>query len=336
MHFPMHLSVPTLLLISASASAIPFTLAKPSRPLPLIIWHGLGDNYAADGLVSVGELANETNPGTYVYNIRLDEDPGSDRTATFFGNLTEQLAQVCDTLAMHPVLSLAPAVNALGFSQGGQFLRGYVERCNNPPVRNLVTFGSQHNGIAEFQACAPTDWLCKGAMALLRVNTWSNYVQSRLVPAQYYRSCNTSTGEPTPEYLENSNFLADINNERVLKNTKYAANIASLNKFVMYLFKDDTTVIPKESGWFAQVTNLTSGVVTPLRNRKIYKEDWLGLKKLDEKGGLVFRETEGGHMQLSDKLLVKVFKDFFSPVEGKGKEAEEIVMQDDADSSGEL
>src|ERR1700722_10765732 len=106
MNLLIHLSVPTLLFLSsASASAIPSTLTKPSRPLPLIIWHGLGDNYAADGLVSVGELANETNPGTYVYNIRLDEDPGSDRTATFFGNLTEQLAQVCDTLAMHPVLS---------------------------------------------------------------------------------------------------------------------------------------------------------------------------------------------------------------------------------------
>ncbi|OCL05866.1 palmitoyl-protein thioesterase precursor [Glonium stellatum] len=328
MYLPVRLFVSILFLLgSGSGSTIP-SITKPSQPLPLIIWHGLGDNYAAEGLAYVGELANETNPGTYVYNIRLDEDPGSDRTATFFGNVTEQLAQVCDTLATHPILSLAPAVNAIGFSQGGQFLRGYVERCNNPPVRNLVTFGSQHNGIADFQACAPTDWLCKGAMALLKVNTWSNYVQSRLVPAQYYRSCNISTGEPTPEYIENSNFLADINNERVLKNTKYAANIAGLNKFVMYLFRDDTTVIPKESGWFAQVTNLTSGVVTPLRNRTIYKEDWLGLKKLDEKGGLVFRETEGGHMKLSDELLIKVFKDFFGPVEEKGKKVEDMLMQD--------
>ena len=44
------------------------------------------------------------------------------------GNLTEQLAQVCSDLASHPILSPAPAVNALGFSQGGQFLRGFVER----------------------------------------------------------------------------------------------------------------------------------------------------------------------------------------------------------------
>src|ERR1700733_4614471 len=163
--------------------------ADDDTPLPLVIWHGLGDRFDNDGLKDVATLANEVNPGTYVHIIKLADDGGSDRTASFFGNVTEQVEQVCEQLASDPILSTAPAIDALGFSQGGQFLRGYVERCNNPPVRNLVTFGSQHNGIAEFQACAPTDWLCKGAMALLRVNTWSNYVQSRLVPAQYYRSC---------------------------------------------------------------------------------------------------------------------------------------------------
>ena len=111
-------------------------------PLPLIIWHGLGDNYAADGLADVASLAEKIHPGTFTYIIRLDEDASSDRTATFFGNLTLQIDQVCSDLASHPILSTAPAVDALGFSQGGQFLRGYVERCNNPPVRSLVTFGS--------------------------------------------------------------------------------------------------------------------------------------------------------------------------------------------------
>jgi palmitoyl-protein thioesterase len=309
---------PILLLVAISLLSSPASATSvASKPLPLIIWHGLGDNYAADGLASVAELANETNPGTFVYQIRLDEDPGSDRTATFFGNTTDQIAQVCADIATHPILSLAPAVNALGFSQGGQFVRGFVERCNVPPVRNLVTFGSQHNGIAEFQACGAMDWMCKGAMALLRLNTWSDYVQSHLVPAQYYRSCNVSTGKPTEEYLEHSNFLADINNERAKKNATYAKNLASLEKFVMYLFDDDTTVIPKQSGWFAQVSNLTSGDVVPLRNRTIYKEDWIGLRKLDEKGGLVFKRTEGEHMQLSEEVLTDVFKTYFAPAHAK-------------------
>jgi palmitoyl-protein thioesterase len=309
--------------ILASESHPPIShLPRSPKPLPLIIWHGLGDNYKGEGLVAVGELAQEVNPGTFVYNIRLDEDPSSDRTATFFGDVNKQLEQVCSDLANHPILSTAPAVNAMGFSQGGQFLRGYVERCNNPPVRNLITFGSQHNGITEFQNCGATDWLCKGAMALLRSNTWSTYVQTHLVPAQYYRSTNSTTQKPSDEYLEYSNFLADINNEREDKNETYAANMAKLRKFVMYVFEDDTTVIPKESGWFAQVTNLTTGDYIPLRNRTLYSEDWIGLRKLDQKGGIEFKSTEGQHMHLSDKLLKQVFKEYFAPEKKEDEEGE--------------
>lgn len=274
-------------------------------PLPLVIWHGLGDNYAAEGLQSVATLAEEANPGTLTYIIRLDEDPSADRSATFFGNVTLQIEKVCSDLAAHPILSTAPAVDALGFSQGGQLLRGYIERCNSPPVRSLVTFGSQHNGISEFQKCGSTDWLCRGAEGLLRSNTWSSFVQNRLVPAQYFR-------DPLQyeDYLLYSNFLADINNERILKNQTYKENLEKLERFVMYLFEDDETVIPKETGWFAEVNGTE---VTLLRNREIYKDDWIGLKTLDKKGALKFELTEGGHMSLSDKLLEGVFKKYYGP-----------------------
>ncbi|KAF2127594.1 palmitoyl-protein thioesterase 1 precursor [Dothidotthia symphoricarpi CBS 119687] len=303
------LSLSTLLLLP---SVLASPLSSPQQPLPLLIWHGLGDNYAADGLHTVGDLANETNPGTYIYYIRLDEDAASDRTATFLGNVTEQIAQVCTDITTHPILSTAPGLNALGFSQGGQFLRGLVERCPAAKVRNLVTFGSQHNGIAKYQLCGATDWLCKGYIGLLKANTWGNWVQSHLVPAQYYKATNDSTGEPTDDYLQNSNFLADINNERVLKNVSYASNLALLDAFVMYVFEEDTTVIPKESGWFAH-TNVTSGEVTPLRERPIYKEDWIGLKALDVKGGLEFKTVKGaGHMELDDEVLTDVFETYFS------------------------
>jgi len=309
------IKLPTILSILAVAaiantSILPPTFPHPNdddnTPLPLVIWHGLGDNYAADGLKEVGELAESIHPGTLVYNIRLDDDASADRTATFFGNLTLQLEKVCDDLASHPILSTAPAIDGLGFSQGGQFLRGYVERCNNPPVRSLVTFGSQHNGISEFQTCGATDWLCKGAQVLLRSNTWSTFVQSRLVPAQYFRDPNQMG-----EYLEHSNFLADINNERALKNKSYKENLEKLENFVMYVFEDDTTVIPKETSWFSEVNGTD---ITELRDRKLYKEDWLGLKALDKKGALKFEKTEGGHMTLPDKLLEKVFKENYGPL----------------------
>jgi palmitoyl-protein thioesterase len=299
----------------------PLSVASASvdndTPLPLVIWHGLGDRFDADGLKDVAALANEVNPGTYVHIIKLADDGTSDRTASFFGNLTEQIDLVCKQLAEDPILSTAPAIDALGFSQGGQFLRGYVERCNNPPVRNLVTFGSQHNGIAEFQRCkSATDLVCQGANALLRSGTWSSFVQSRLVPAQYFRNL-----DELDSYLESSNYLADINNERPLKNQTYKKNLSSLNKFVMFVFNDDKTVIPKETGWFAEV-NTTSEQVTLLKDRPIYKEDWLGLKTLDEKGGLIFETLKGGHMKISRKELRRVMTTYFGPATSEARKEE--------------
>lgn len=300
--------------VLVQSSAIPASpREEDDTPLPLVIWHGLGDNYAAEGIAAVGEIAEDVHPGVFVYNIRLDDDASKDRSASFIGNVTLQIAKVCDDLASHPILSTAPAIDALGFSQGGQFLRGYVERCNKPPVRSLVTFGSQHNGIAEFQKCGATDWLCKGSQALLRGNTWSSFVQSRLVPAQYYRNPND-----LEKYLEHSNFLADINNERFIKNQTYKENLMKLENFVMYLFDEDTTVIPKETSWFAEVIE---DEVTDLRNRSIYTEDWLGLKELDKKGALQFKKTSGGHMSFSDELLKKVFRKYYGPERKSSRQA---------------
>jgi palmitoyl-protein thioesterase len=255
----------------------------------------------------VGALAEETNPGTFVYYIRLDDDASADRTATFVGNLTIQVEKVCTDLASHPVLSKAPAINGLGFSQGGQFLRAYVERCNFPPMANLVTFGSQHNGISEFQICDDNDWICKSWEGVLKRNTWSHFVQSKLVPAQYYRD-----PDDLKRYLESSNFLADINNERTAKNYTYKKNMMKLEKFAMYMFKDDKTVVPKQSAWFGELDSAT-GIERKLQDRKIYQEDWIGLRWLDEKNRLEFPVTPGGHMELPSEVLVEAFKKYFRP-----------------------
>ncbi|KUL86063.1 hypothetical protein ZTR_06455 [Talaromyces verruculosus] len=307
-------SLPHLLTLLAAlpvlSAAFPATQITEETPLPLIIWHGLGDSYQADGLKEVARLAEEVNPGTYVHIIHLDDSDNGDRQATFIGNVTEQVAQVCEQLASEPILSTAPAVNALGFSQGGQFLRAFVERCNFPKVHNLVTMGSQHNGIFKFQSCDSTgDWACRSAEALLRFGRWSDFVQSRLVPAQYFRDVNEYDS-----YLEHSNFLADINNERELKNALYKSNLKSLNRFGMFMFSEDTTAVPKESAWFAEV-NQTNGEITSLRDRSIYKEDWLGLRSLDEQGKLDFETIPGPHMALTEKVLAEVFTEYFGPVE---------------------
>lgn len=293
----------------------PSTQDSDDTPLPVILWHGLGDASNAEGLKDTADIIEDVHPGTYVHLITANGE-GDDRSASFFGNVTAQLELVCEQIRNDPILSSAPAVDAVGFSQGGQFIRGYVERCNDPPVRSLITFGSQHNGISQFQKCkSATDFVCHAANALLKSSTvWSDYVQSHLVPAQYYRDMNDYEN-----YLEHSNFLADINNERKEKNKKYKDNLSKLDNFVMVVFEDDMTVIPKESGWFAE-KNETDGHITELKDRPIYKEDWLGLKELDKKGGLHFETVGGEHMRLEEKDLKKLFGKYFGPEEkSKGR-----------------
>lgn len=282
---------------------------------------GLGDSYGNDGIRAVATLAEAVHPGTLVHVVAQGSDPQADQRATFWGNVNDQVDKLCADIASNPIISTAPAIDALGFSQGGQFLRGYVERCNNPPVRSLVTFGSQHNGIVDFSECAPNNWLCRGAMALLRGNVWSGYVQSNLVPAQYYR--------PPMEYdnyLTSSNFLADINNERGEKNATYKKNLAKLENFAMYMFEQDQTVIPKETSWFSEVNGTE---VTPLKSRQIFKEDWIGLKQLDKKGALHFRVAPGEHMQLEAGLLNDTFQEFYGPLKKKKHHQTETSLVDE-------
>ena len=77
----------------------------------------------------------------------------------------------------------------------------------------------------------------------------------------------------------------------------------------MLMFEDDTTVVPKESAWFAEL-NRTTGERTLVEDRELYKQDWIGLKELGDRKRLEFLTTPGRHMELSDELLTDLFKKY--------------------------
>jgi len=267
---------------------------------------GLGDSY--DRLRPIEELLGTVNEGTYTKTIKLGASPAADSQASFIGNVSAQVDQVCAELAGDNILATAPAVDALGFSQGGLFLRAYIERCNRPPVRSLVTLGSPHNGVTEVNCRG--NLVCQGLYALFKLKPFHARVQRTVVPAQYYRPA--EDGGQFEQYLDGSGFLADINNERAAKNEAYAGAIAGLDNFVMVMFEEDTQIMPKESAWFEEVDG-PDGVHTPLRARQLYRQDWLGLRALDHKGGLHFRKVPGEHMSFTDEFLGGLVEEFFGP-----------------------
>jgi len=265
-----------------------------------------GDAYAAPGIQQFMSAVEGIYPGIFIHSIYMDQDLEKDKRATFYGNVNEQIQFAADQLNAIP--QLQGGFDAIGFSQGGQFLRAYVERHNHPPVNNLITFGSPHMGISDIPPCGPYDFLCQVARRVVKSAAYGQWAQENLVQAQYFRDPrNYNT------YLASNHFLASINNEVAdARNKTYAKQLASLNKLILIAFTKEKTIVPKESPWFGseaieedtdenqnqQVISQLQTIV-PMKKQQLYIEDWIGLRKLDEKGGIVFDSCEGQHMNIS-------------------------------------
>lgn len=132
------------------------------------IWHGLGDRADSPGLLELAVDLKKRLNNVFVHIVSLDQarfqpfrftpapadsarlqDGSADSRATFFGNANEQIDRICNQLLAldeitSPLLNPSGKFDAIGFSQGGQLMRGLVERCGPAlKVRNLITLGSQ-------------------------------------------------------------------------------------------------------------------------------------------------------------------------------------------------
>ncbi|KAG9301187.1 hypothetical protein G9A89_012570 [Geosiphon pyriformis] len=294
---------------------------KASQLRPVVMWHGMGDSCCnAESMGKIKEFIEKSLPGIYVHSIRLGSDEKEDRKAGFFGNAKDQVEEVCKILQADE--KLHRGFNALGFSQGGLFLRNYVQRCNNPPVHNLITFGSPHQGISDIPGCENNDVWCQLMRSIARRGVYSNYAQTHVIQAQYYKD-----PERLDLYKERNVYLPDINNELDVKNSTYKKNLASLNALVLIRFTQDVTLKPKDTAWFSFYNE--DGDLEPLCDTPLYKQDWIGLKILNEDARLVFKEIEGGHMQISlEYLLEEVITPYLSdPLSPEFKSGTKLTIQ---------
>lgn len=171
-------------------------------------------------------------------------------------------------------------------------MRAYVERCNDPPVHTLITLGSQHQGIMDLPGCDPQENPdCSWWKHLVAKGVYTPLIHNRIVQAQYFKD-----PRRIDQYERVNHFLRDINNEGDVKNPVYAERMASLNRMVMFMFSDDQTVVPRESSWFGWWNGQR---MEHLREQPIYREDWIGLRRLDERGRLFFEEIPGEHLRIN-------------------------------------
>jgi len=112
------------------------------------------------------------------------------------------------------------------------------------------------------------------------------------------------------EYVADSVFLAQANNEKGDDATKAAIKerFSAINGAMLVMFTEDTMVYPKESEWFQGLNKAMQ--VQALDKSDFYKDDYIGLKTLNEAGKVDFVSIDGDHLQFSQANITDTFIPF--------------------------
>ena len=102
-------------------------------------------------MTRIKNMIAANNGGQYVLSLMIGENGSEDASNGFRMPIWEQVEYACNIIKNDP--ELADGYNAVGFSQGSQFLRGVAQTCPEPPMKNLVTIHGQHHGVFGFPGC---------------------------------------------------------------------------------------------------------------------------------------------------------------------------------------
>lgn len=260
---------------------------------PVILWHGMGDS--AHGSINVDRVALERRfPGMRVLSVQIGNSAAEDVLAGYFVNVNHQIQQVCREILANELIREHKAFNAIGFSQGAQFMRGLIQRCplreNGIRVKNFISLGGQHQGVFGLPNCRASIF-CDHIRELLTNAAYQEDVQEHLVQAEYWHDPIHES-----EYASKNIFLADINNELTINNT-YRQNIISLDNLVLVEFTEDEMVVPRESSLFGYYAENDLERIIPLEESKLFIEDRLGLKQLKDGNRLALMKVPGRHLR---------------------------------------
>jgi palmitoyl-protein thioesterase len=255
-------------------------------PLPIVVLHGI-DSSSEQLQPFCDWIMHKFNEK--VFNIEI----GNGGKTSLYSPLTDQVNELCKSI--YGIEELKAGFDFIGMSQGGLIARGYVERCNLYPVRNLITLVTPHGGIY----CKKPD---------ISNYAYNTFFQQHLSIAGYWRN-------PTmiETYLGKCSYLPLINNEVEHNSSKkQAQHIRSLANFVMVWSPYDEILCPPESGKFSMLAENLD--VLPLQETELYEKDLLGLKYLADNKRLHIVETNCTHVDHRNEIcygqLYSILKPF--------------------------
>jgi len=281
-----------------------FLTTEPSGPLPIVMWHGMGDNCCHSfSMGAIKKMLEGHIPNVHVHSLMIGNSAEEDTLNGFFMSVDHQMEIACDRIKKDPMLQ--NGYHAMGFSQGGQFLRAVAQKCPQG-MKTLVSFGGQHQGVYGLPNCAGNHYICDYVRRLLNYGAYTSWVQNSLVQAQYWHDPLDNS-----EYRAKSKFIGEYNNDKDVKNESYKDNLIKLEKLVLVKFSEDATVVPRGTEWFGFYKLGQAQEMLAYNETALYIEDWIGLKTLDEAGKLDFLTSPGGHLQFTNKFFFDVVDKYF-------------------------
>jgi palmitoyl-protein thioesterase len=259
--------------------------------LPVAVFHGISDSCIYNpGMTRFTQIFSDE---LKVYSRCIETGGGPEDWVT---SIKSQAEKACEEIKKDTNFQGEFAV--IGLSQGSLIARYIIEACDmKGTVKKYISIGGPQMGVGSFPQCTG-GLFCKIVDKLVGKAIYFESVQNHVGPAGYFKDI-----LQYDTYLKYSNFLADLNNEKTDKNNSYKERFSNLEKVLLIKFSKDTMIIPKETAWF-QFYDENKKLVD-LTESEFYKEDFIGLKKLNEEKKIDFLTFDGNHLHFTRDEIEK-------------------------------